>query len=201
MPRRREFVLGGLAALTAGCGKPADWCTDPQWNDDGPWPEDCQVTASDIEGPYYLSGSPEAQDLAAWGDDGIALSVSGVVYESGCASGLDGAIVEVWHADPDGGYDDSDELRYRAAIVAGADGSYAFTTLVPGRYLNGTEYRPRHIHVKVWVDGVERLTTQLYFEGDEYLPCDAFASTSLVMPIEGDDATGWIATGIDLVMA
>ena len=202
MPKRREFVLGGLAAIgVAGCAKPAEWCDTPQWNEDGDWPEDCQVTASDIEGPYYLEGSPQVEDLATWGDSGVALEVSGTVYEAGCAAGVEGAIVEVWHANPDGGYDDSSELRYRAALVTDADGAYSFRTLLPGRYLNGTEYRPRHIHVKVWVEDEERLTTQLYFEGDEYLECDPFASTSLVMPLSGDDASGYTASGIDIVLA
>ncbi|MCP4807783.1 MAG: hypothetical protein GY913_09610 [Proteobacteria bacterium] len=202
MPKRRQFVLGTLATLTeAGCAKPASWCSTPQWNEDGSWPEDCQVTASDIEGPYYLAGSPEVEDLDVWGDDGDPLRVSGTVYEAGCGAGLVGAIVEVWHASPRGGYDDSDEMRYRAAIVTDESGAYSFRTLLPGRYLNGSTYRPRHIHVKVWVDGEERLTTQLYFEGDEYLECDAFASTSLVMPREDDDERGQIAEGIDLVLA
>ena len=90
-------------------------------------------------------------------------------------------------------------------LPSGAQGSVGITRpipiLLPGRYLNGTTYRPRHIHVKVWVEGSERLTTQLYFEGDEYLECDAFASTSLVMPLTGSDEEGWIATRIDFVLA
>jgi protocatechuate 3,4-dioxygenase beta subunit len=201
MPKRREFIVGGLASLTAGCVQPADWCETPQWTEDGDWPRDCSVTASDIEGPYYIADAPRTEELATWGDEGPSLSVEGRVQSSGCAAGLEGAIVEVWHADPRGGYDDSEELRYRAALVCDASGAYRFTTLVPGRYLDGTRYRPRHIHVKVWVEGVERLTTQLYFEGDEYLECDGFASSSLVMPLTGSDEEGWTATGIDLVLA
>ena len=33
-----------------------------------------------------------------------------------------------------------------------------------------------HFHMKVWVGGVERLTTQLYFEGDPYIEGDSWAS-------------------------
>jgi len=59
-----------------------------------------------------------------------------------------------------------------------------------GRYLNGTEYRPAHIHLKVWVGGVERLTTQIYFEGDPYLESDLFVEDGLVIPLVEDGAGG-----------
>ena len=54
-------------------------------------------------------------------------------------------------------------------------------------------YRPAHIHIKVWIDEVERLTTQLYFEGDPYLECEPFANTSLVIPLVDD---GGVLTGV-----
>ncbi|MFT4980035.1 MAG: protocatechuate 3,4-dioxygenase beta subunit, partial [Myxococcota bacterium] len=69
-------------------------------------------------------------------------------------------------------------------------------------YLNGAHYRPRHIHVKVTdPDGIERLTTQLYFEGDPHLSCDAFASTSLVLPFSGSEETEMAAEDVHFVLA
>ena len=44
--------------------------------------------------------------------------------------------------------------------------------------MNGAKFRPSHIHVKVYVDGVERLTSQLYFAGDPYIPDDPWASVA-----------------------
>ena len=46
-------------------------------------------------------------------------------------------------------------------------------------------FRPSHIHAKVYVDGVERLTTQLYFVGDPFIAADPWASGA---PLR------WIAT-------
>ena len=45
-------------------------------------------------------------------------------------------------------------------------------TIVPGRYLNGAQYRPAHLHLKVSGAGLRPLTTQLYFAGDPYNAAD-----------------------------
>ena len=68
-----------------------------------------------------------------------------------------------------GDYDnDSPDMRYRGMQVEKL--TYTLETLLPGRYSpKRTQYRPHHIHVKIWdSNGNERLTTQLYFKGDEY---------------------------------
>jgi protocatechuate 3,4-dioxygenase beta subunit len=113
-----------------------------------------------------------------------------------------GSTIEFWQADPDGSYDNSSsEMKYRCAITVGQDGNYSLETLLPGRYLNGTQYRPHHIHVKIWdAEGVEVLVTQLYFDGDEYLECDGFANRSLVIPFEGSLDTEVIASDVDFIV-
>lgn len=186
------------------CRKPLPvvWCEQPRRTNDGPFPlpGSCQQTATDIEGPYYVAGAPTRDDLDLYGDEGDLIEVSGRVYEPGCSQPLSDAIVEVWHANPGGEYDFSDQMRYRAAVAVGPDGVYRFVSLLPGRYLNGKAYRPRHIHVKVMVGGVERLTTQLYVAGDPYIECDPFARTSLVVPFV--EAGGGLRVGeVDLVLS
>ena len=52
----------------------------------------------------------------------------------------------------------------------------ALTTKKPGWYLNGRTFRPSHIHVKIYLGDTERLTTQLYFEGDPFIADDRWAS-------------------------
>ena len=52
------------------------------------------------------------------------------------------------------------------------------STVKSGWYLNGSAFRPSHIHVKVYVEGVEKLTTQLYFAEDPYLADDPWASAA-----------------------
>jgi protocatechuate 3,4-dioxygenase beta subunit len=176
----------GVIGLAASCKTPPPsddpWCEEPLWTDDAT--PGCVPTADDIEGPYYLPDSPERADLDLYGDAGEALTLTGRVLESDCATPINGAVVEVWQADPNGEYDNSSaDRRYRGFVATAADGTWTIRTLKPGWYLNGAHYRPAHVHFKVSTDGVERLTTQLYFEGDPYLSCDAFANTSLVRPV------------------
>jgi catechol 1,2-dioxygenase len=38
--------------------------------------------------------------------------------------------------------------------------------------LGRDSWRPAHIHVKISADGYQPLTTQLYFQGDEFLDSD-----------------------------
>jgi protocatechuate 3,4-dioxygenase beta subunit len=203
--RRRDVLKGAAACVVVSCGpRAADWCESPQLTDDGdfPAPDSCQTTAADIEGPYYIESAPEREDLTTFGDEGTMMTFSGTVYESGCAAGLEGAVVEFWHADPAGSYDNkSEEMRYRCRITTDETGFYQLKTLLPGRYTNGSTLRPQHIHVKVFdADKLERLTTQLYVEGDPYIECDPFASSSLVIPFAGSESTSLTAENVDFVL-
>ena len=204
MQCRRELLVGVAAVAVAGCAREPDWCEDALFTDDGPfpYPDDCPVTADDIEGPYYISDAPEVSDLDQHGDVGIPLTLTGQVFDGDCAVPIAGAVVEFWHADPDGNYDDSNEMRYRCQLITDVDGWYSLTTLLPGRYLNGTVLRPRHLHVKVFdADGTERLTTQLYFEGDPYIDCDDFVNSSLILPFSGNEDTEMFADDVYFVLA
>jgi protocatechuate 3,4-dioxygenase beta subunit len=78
-------------------------------------------------------------------------------------------------------------------------GVYAFQTILPGRYLNGGTYRPRHIHFRVSHPGFTLLTTQLYFAGDPFLDSDPFMHPSLVIPLE-ERQDGWHGR-FDIVLA
>lgn len=154
----------------------------------------CEPTPADIEGPFYRPEIPIGGDLDVHGDSGIPLRIEGRVLDTSC-SAIAGAIVEIWHATPvapDGEpgdvnatYDSSAEYRYYGQVATDADGSYAFETLRPGWYLNGENYRPAHVHLKVWVDGVERLTTQLYFVGDPFNDGDPWFNSE--MALDPDD--------------
>ena len=77
-----------------------------------------------------------------------------------------GARVEIWQCDVTGRYlhhRDAGSTRDRAFQgfghdLTGADGVYRFRTIKPVPYSGRTP----HIHVKVWVGGRERLTSQFY---------------------------------------
>lgn len=90
-----------------------------------------------------------------------------------------GALVEFWQANAGGRYRHKKE-SYLAAVdpnfggcgraITDDDGRYAFRTIKPGPYPwpNGVnDWRPAHIHFSVFGHGfVQRLITQMYFEGD-----------------------------------
>ena len=147
----------------------------------------CPSTDDNIEGPFYRSDAPERDDLVTGSDEGTELLLSGRVLHAEDCTPAAGAVVDLWHADPDGAYDnDSAEMRYRGRVRADADGRWSIRTLEPGHYLNGSQYRPAHLHVKIWVDGVERLTTQLYFPDDPYNDADPWYLPALEIVRTGD---------------
>ncbi len=199
---KRRAVLQNLAVTAFGtCVKRYDWCEDAGGAGviyDGA-PGQCRPTQESIEGLHYREGAPERTDLNLYGDEGTPVRISGRVVDSDCVTPVGGAVVEVWHADPDGQYDDSDEMRYRGRITTSEDGAFEVTTLFPGLHLHGMQYRARHWHIKVLVEGEERLTTQLYQAGDPYIECDPFAYTSLVIPFP---LIGSVVVGsFDIVLA
>ena len=117
------------------------------------------ATPAQTEGPYFKAGSPERTDLRDAGMAGTTLVVVGHVVDAAC-NPIAGATIDVWQADAAGTYDNAG-YRLRGHLLSAADGSYRFTTVVPGLYTGRTE----HIHVKVTPPGGSTLTTQLYFPG------------------------------------
>jgi catechol 1,2-dioxygenase len=103
--------------------------------------------------------------------------VKGTVFGADCTSPLADALVEYWQSDSAGQYDnDSPDFRFRGQFRTAADGQYAFSTIVPGRYLNGNTYRPSHIHFRITAPGHRELVSQVYFKDDPYLAADPWAS-------------------------
>jgi len=148
----------------------------------------CEHTRPDIEGPFFKPNSPARPTLLEGGEAGTRITIGGRIVDGACRP-LAGAIVDFWQADDDGAYDDSASFLLRGHQMVGADGRYEVTTIIPGRYLNGSQYRPAHIHCKVYVGGTEVLTTQLYFEGDPFNEVDPWFS-ELTMLRPRDDGSG-----------
>ena len=141
-------------------------------------------TESDIEGPFYREDAPFTDKLRSAETKAPALFVSGVVRGTPGGAPLKEAIVDVWHADEMGHYDNEDSedaknFRFRGQMKTDKDGAYAFETIVPAAYRTGGEsFRPAHIHYKVRAKGYRELTTQLYFKGDPHLSKDRWAKKS-----------------------
>lgn len=198
---RRAFLAGtvGVSAMSLlpGCERAAA----PSAIDLGaatdllPTPA-CEETEDQILGPFYRDGAPMRATLAGAGG-GEALVVRGVVLgtDASCAP-LAGALLDVWQADASGAYDTATaDFGWRGKLLTDDNGRYTLTTILPGRYLNGDVYRPRHLHLKVSAAGHAPLTTQLYFAGDPFLATDPFFHPSLVIPIARASADGpWEGT-------
>lgn len=172
--QRRAFLkqatLYAFSVSALGCVTPAKPGTpDPQ-------PSGCGTTA-DILGPFYRPGAPFRTALAVPGHTAPALLVKGTVFGADCTTPLADALVEYWQSDSAGKYDnDSPDFRFRGQFRTGADGQYAFSTIVPGRYLNGNAYRPSHIHFRITAPGHRELVSQVYFKDDPYVAADPWAS-------------------------
>ena len=135
----------------------------------------CDPTTADIEGPFYTPNAPTRNVIKPAAVFATTLFLTGTVYYRDCDVPVANAQLDVWQADENGEYDNIG-FNYRGKFTADDMGNYSLETIIPGKYLNGSQYRPRHIHLKINVPGRPALTTQLYFEGDEHIPVDPWAS-------------------------
>ena len=134
-------------------------------------------TTTDILGPFYRPGAPFKTDLVQTGTKGELLHFSGAVFGKDGKTPVKAALVEIWHCDETGTYDNtSDNYVYRASAKTSADGKYHFRTILPVPYAAGaTLTRPAHIHMRISAPGVQDLITQVYFKGDKYIAGDISA--------------------------
>ncbi len=144
----------------------------------------CTITDDNILGPFYSPGAPERTDIRD-GQTGERVVVRGTVYGCDCKTPLANAIVDVWQANSTGAYDNVGFVL-RGTMKTDSQGRYEYTTILPGFYLNGANYRPRHIHYKVSHPSGLPLTTQLYFEGDPNFGTDAFWKPGLIKALVPD---------------
>ena len=177
----------GQDAATADAGGQTDVGQDAATTD-AQTVQNCDRTSSDITGPYWREGIPVRSDFDLYGDAGEHLTLNGRVQDPNCTP-ISNAVIEMWHADPTTvaaedltnadtvDYDtNGPEYKYYGQFSTDANGRYEMTTKKPGWYLNGRIFRPSHIHVKIYLGDTERLTTQLYFEGDPFIADDRWAS-------------------------
>jgi protocatechuate 3,4-dioxygenase beta subunit len=137
-----------------------------------------EPTVRETEGPFFKPRSPERADLREPGSRGEAFELSGFVLTRHCRP-LAGAVVDLWHADEKGEYDNAG-FRYRGHIITKADGAFGFRTIVPALYPG----RTRHYHVKVQAPGSRLLTTQLYFPDEAANARDGLFQQALLMRVE-----------------
>ena len=152
-------------------------------------------TKGSIEGPYYIPGAPELGSKGAMpmreDEKGTTLVFKGQVRDLD-GIGIEGATVELWHADSDGYYSQFDdglgipEWNLRGTFSTDAEGGFEITTIQPAPYriphdgptgefiasYDGHPWRPAHLHLKVTAPGKRLITTQLYFRGGQWVEDD-----------------------------
>ncbi|MCX7287111.1 MAG: 6-chlorohydroxyquinol-1,2-dioxygenase [Rhodobacterales bacterium] len=179
--RRQEWVL--LADVFG--------LSDGVMNDEAPDPPG--ITPSTLPGPFYRADAPMltlGADLCRDGK-GVPLRVRGQVSGPD-GTALAGALVEVWHANPVGRYENQDpdnqpEHNLRGRFITDSDGRFHFQTVRPGGYalpddgpvgqlarrLGLSLDRPAHIHFCVTAPGHRRLVTAIFDGTDPAIDRDA----------------------------
>ena len=173
----RLGLLGfGIAAV--GCGE--DAASDAALDR----PLSCNPTSAGVQGPYFLETGALRSDIV---EDRVGVPMTlmlRVVDADRECEPVERARIEVWHADAEGAYsaydirdgnlvDASDRTFLRGAQETDREGRVSFSTIFPGWYPG----RTTHVHAKVFIEGIEHLTTQIYFDqavNDEILATNLY---------------------------
>ncbi len=185
MRQRRAVVFGPLLlSATAGLGRVPHATAQPLAPTPACGDHGGSSTTAQTEGPYFKPRSPERNSLLGPGLPGPRMVLVGRVLATNCQP-IAGALLDFWHADGTGAYDNS-AYRCRGHQFTDGDGRYHPATVVPGSYPG----RTRHIHVKLQPQGGALLTTQLYFPGERQNRADPLFRWDLEMAVATDPADG-----------
>ncbi|MGZ9235978.1 MAG: dioxygenase family protein, partial [Anaerolineales bacterium] len=145
-----------------------------------PSPACTGLTQAQTEGPYYKSDTPQRNSLVEEGMQGTRLILVGYVLNQNCQP-LPNAWLDFWQADANGEYDNA-AYRLRGHQFTDAQGRYHLETILPGLYSS----RPiEHVHVKVWPEGGQEITSQLYF------PQQPVEGLTVALEAKGDYQLGY----------
>ena len=146
-----------------------------------------------ILGPYYL---PDQKRLPAQAtlpmrpdEKGTPLVFAGQVRDLD-GNPVAGAEIDIWHADDEGFYSGFaphlPDGNLRGVVTTDGEGRFEIRTVQPAPYQIPTDgptgklitaagwhpWRPAHLHLIVRAPGYRPITTQLYFQGGEWLDSD-----------------------------
>ncbi len=153
-------------------------------------------TRRQTAGPFYTPGTPRRSNLREPGTAGEPLVFEGLVLTPDCRP-LAGAVVDIWHCDERGRYDNQG-YRYRGHQFTDAAGAFRFETIRSKRYGG----RTAHIHVMVQGEVTRLLTTQVYFPDLEAANArDSIFRDDLVMRLGRPGADGVWRGRFDFVLA
>ena len=179
-------------------------------------------TAQSLLGPFWRLHSPRVENggsIVRSETSGVPLFVNARVVDH-AGNPVAGAEVDVWHASPDGLYENQDpeqaEMNLRGKFTTDARGRFWFRTVmmtgypiptdgVVGRLLklqNRHPFRPAHLHALIFKPGFKVLISQVYDPADPHIDTDAqFGVTEALLgnfvrheephPTEPDVGTPW----------
>jgi protocatechuate 3,4-dioxygenase, beta subunit len=150
-------------------------------------------TPAQILGPFYPVNKPTDQDADLTQISGRAGRAAGqVLYLNGTVATrfgvpIPGANIEIWQANAHGRYTHVSDrnpapldpnFEGYASLVTDAQGAFQFKTIKPAGYPEDSgAMRAPHIHFDV-TGKVNRLVTQLFFDGEALNETDRFLKTA-----------------------
>jgi len=180
-PTKNEVILAadllGVSSLVAVINNPASGSSESH---------------AALLGPFWRAHAPDCepgQSIVREPIDAPTLEVSGTVHGAD-GRPLPGAVVDVWHASPEGLYENQDtsqpEMNLRGRFTTDAQGRYRLRTVVPAGYPVPTDgpcggllraqqrsaMRPAHLHFMVSGPGHRVLVTQVFPHDDARLASD-----------------------------
>jgi len=173
MHATRRAVIAALAALP-----PATLLAQAATAEPTPACGNDAATPKQTAGPYYKPASPQRHDLRSGITGGEPIDLAGHVLDTRCRP-MAGVIVEIWHADNAGNYDNSG-FQLRGWQRTDASGRWAFETLIPRFY----SLRTAHYHFRLQPPDGRALVTQLYFPDHPRNKGDRIYDPRLVMRLE-----------------
>jgi len=151
------------------------------------------ATEPTLVGPFLLEEAPRFE----MGSDISGGAAGSPMYARGRILDTEGkpvarALIDVWHSDERGLYDVQEDLQKtgpwaRALLTTGADGGYAFWSVLPVDYpipqdgtairmmraTTGRTWRPAHLHFRIRAEGFLTLITHIFDRSSGNLDGDA----------------------------
>jgi len=153
----------------------------------------CSETTANLMGPFWRAGSPHMDNgssIVRSPTPGAPVFVAAQVLDSE-GQAVAGAEVDVWHASPEGYYENQDpqqaDMNLRGRFTTDADGRIAFRTVKPAGYpipVDGPvghllraqgrhNMRPAHLHFLIHKPGYKTQFSQVYSSDDPNLETDS----------------------------
>ena len=138
--KRRNFIYNSsLLALSVGV------FGNIKWNGTSFTGED--PTTTDILGPFYRPGAPFRTNLIHKRIKGQTLHFSGTVFAKDGKTPLSNSLVEIWHCNENGTYDNTSMSMCTVHLPKQAKWQVSFQNYFPCPHgVSKTEVRPAHIH-------------------------------------------------------